>query len=526
VLAGATPFGDTVIRAVAGRLGRQRGRVHDCCRVLDSAQDLAAGLGPALSAALHVQSAAPQGAPPLVLLACAAAELGGTDGLGAVAAAARREFRRSRLAGEVGLCVYAGPVAQRLPADDTLRALEGFPCDFTLVATDTDGAGRRLHEADAVAAAGLFLSYLVTSDRLQGLVSPPPGPGTDRARSFAFGIARLDLGEDRARRVLCEALRERVFERFFGDGPAAPAAPPPGGPLAPHRLAGLRLGGQGALGILEASLALAVDDSARELLQARAREVAEDTRRALEALLPVRVEPRPGWWARLVAWLRRLLARVRRITAPPPAPPGGPRPAGRPGTAVAADLVEAEKWRFRIAKIRRALRPEGETPGMAPLFETVLADLPEVRARLVGRCLPDVEETAWQLARDLPLPEVLAGGQDLGAVMARLDAACARALRLDQRPRLIRLDDYRPLLPGIAAAARPLFPGTGSGARRLALVPADLRETFDAGDCEAVTGGDGEVVCCLVQAGVSLVDLLCEGDDDGGIGERRAPQAG
>jgi hypothetical protein len=523
VLAGTTAFGDKVARTVVRHLERLLGRVPDSFQVLDSGQDLAALLGQALSAALHVRhTSTPLGAAPLVLVVCAAAELSATDRLRTVAAAARQEFRRSRLDGDICLCVYAGPVGQDLPSDDLLRDLQGFCCDCQLIATDTDGGGRRLLEEDAAGAVGLFLAYFVATDRVQDLVARPPDRGPGRARQFAFGVGRLDLSEDQVRRMLCSTLRGQVFELFFGDPDNGEVAVVPEGPITASSLAGLCLAPRGGLQVLERALGPAITTTSGDLLQIRMGEVAEETRRALAALLPLR---KATWWGRLVAWLKRLFAWLRRrLGFAPSLGPNELRPRTPSSAVLIARLVELEKLHLRIAHLRSALQPAQETPGTVP-FEGVLAEVLEVRQRIVQRCLPDVEELAWQLSRSLPLPDFLAGGQALGPVLAGLEAACEQALRLEQRCRLVHLDDYRPRLPEMATAVRPLCPGCGRASRRLALVPAHLRATFADGDCEAVIGRDDEVVFLSVQPGISLLDFLREGDHDAGLEQHLSTQA-
>src|SRR5207244_2770328 len=97
----------------------------------------------------------------------------------------------------------------------------------------------------------------------------------------------------------------------------------------------------------------------------------------------------------------------------------------------------------------------------------------------------------------------LAADTSPGTFLARIDEVCERVLSLGQRPRLLRLDDLRPLLDRVAHSVCPLFCGGGAPPSRLVRLPRDFRAVLDLGEYEGVVGNDGEVVFALVQHGVT-----------------------
>jgi hypothetical protein len=298
-------------------------------------------------------------------------------------------------------------------------------------------------------------------------------------------------------------------------------------------LTALQQRANGSLRPVEAAVTHAADWVADRRLEAGLREAGENTYDALQALLPPPAAPppvqRPGFWRRLWAWLCRLWRgfwkwlwfwrrRAVEVTIAP-----SPRPVPLPPRSSAswrAELTAVERHRLQLGRLELTLALElepnpdanrGDTGSDSP-FEWVLGDLPELRDRAVVRCAPSDGELAWALVRALPAATVVGDESHIEALSARCTAVYDGLLKLDRRPRLLTLEDYRAILDRMAEVVGPLYCGAGARVRRLLLLPPRLIHAYDASGYEKTTGADEEIVFLAVQAGITLRSIT-SGED-------------
>ena len=223
VVAALSPFGDKIAEALGRRLGQRYGHLPGSCCLVPSTPDPAERIGLELSEVLDIRNATEDtGIPggdrrrgPLVLALVAACELDDLTGLERFVTVTRREFRRSCLAGTLGLLVYVGSAGGRIPADRLLAGIEEEGrSDIKLVYTDTDARGSRVGEKDAVHAGALFLTYLLEAEVLQESVASLAKGDGGRGRMLTFGVRRADLSE--------AAVRQACAMQPSGPGPRHP----------------------------------------------------------------------------------------------------------------------------------------------------------------------------------------------------------------------------------------------------------------------------------------------------------------
>jgi hypothetical protein len=527
VVAALSPFGNRITTALTRRLERRHGRLPASWRLVDATSHPAGCLAPRLTEVLNVRNA-PDGLTvphygrrrraPWVLAIAAACELDDLAAIERFARAAHREFRRSCLAGTLGLLVYAGSIDNRVPSDALLAAIEADELlNIKLVYTDTDARGSRIGADDAELAGTLFLTYLLESEALQERVASLAAGPAARNRLLTFGVGRVDLSEATLRNTLRRRLRDRARAILFPpDGvPSCWSAAP--GSIDLPTLTTLQRSANGSLRPVETAIEHTAGRLAEHWLGALLRETGETTREALLALIPPPLVPRPGFWRRLWTWLCRCWRRLGRflgfwrqthgeaVSAPDDNRPGSSLP--RSSTAWRSELTAADRQRLQLGHLALALQADPDADRAATPegpFERVLGDLPGVRDQNLAQCVPSDSELIWSLSRALPTTELLGAGSSPEALRDRMDSVCDRLLKLDQRDRLLKLQDYRGVLDRMAETVAPLFCGAGARAGRRILLPARLLHAYEVNGHEKAAGADEEVVFLTVQAGITL----------------------
>jgi hypothetical protein len=136
----------------------------------------------------------------------------------------------------------------------------------------------------------------------------------------------------------------------------------------------------------------------------------------------------------------------------------------------------------------------------------------EIQEVAVARCAVGRPELERVLAEAFPPSVVLADADSPAALRSRFDLVCERVMQLGQRPRILRLDDYRTVLDRAAEAAEPLLCGGGPLAR-LALIPPRLAAAYAPAGHEVLEGREEEAVFVALHAGASL-RFLSTGEGD------------
>jgi hypothetical protein len=548
VVTSLSPFGDQIVARLARGLEQRHGCLPGSCQLLSSTPDLATRFGQALTEALNIRNAhagralmdgrTPYGAP-LVLALAAAAELEDLAVLDQLAKLARSEFLRSCLPGTVGLMVYAGPVAGRIPGDAVLAAIQNEALwPFKLAYTDTDARGRRVYEDDAAMAGALFLTYLLEQESIQDWVVTLTQSPDVRSQGglVTFGLGRVDLAEGTLRQSLRRRIRTQARELLYPVEAGWNAEPTVEEPLDLATLTALHQRANGMLCSVGSTVALAADRSAERWLEARLREATRTTLNALRDLIPPPpppVIPRMSFWRRLRAWFLGFLRRIwhrfwawllrmlgfghRPIPMHPTPTDTQPNPPTlRSSASCELELAAAERFRFQLALLAAGLQAGSENreqdPTQANPFELALGDLSDMVDLVFGRCVPNRNELAWTLKEAFPPATILDKASTLETLLARFDATCDGILKLNQRSRWLRLEDYRGVLDHVAEVVGPLFCGGGSRPRRRVLLPARLASAYEASGYETHAGAEEEVVFLTLQTGITLQSLF-NGED-------------
>jgi hypothetical protein len=530
VVAALSPFGDRIVRALSRRHELRHGGLPDSCRLLGSTPDATSRLAHALTEALSIRNAPdglalrdgwPRQRPPLVLAIVAAGELEDLAAIERFAQVARREFQRSCLAGTIGLLVYAGRVGNRAPDDAILAAIEAEEqFHIKLVYTDTDASGWRIGEGDAKAAGALLLTYLLETETLQDRVATLASSQSPGNRLITFGIGRVDLSEAALRRALRRRLQNQAREILFPPVGNAFGSPPAPGAIDLPTLTALQERANGSLWPIEVAARHAADRSADRWLEALLFDVAENTQKALQALIPPPAVPRLSFWQRFWVRLCRLWRGFWRLICfwrqSDDETVSRQVPSARESSASwQTELIAAERPRLQLARLRLALQPnstDDQDSALDSPFERVLGDQPDLLDQLFARCAPTRGELAWALARALPVTDILNDESRPEVIQARRDEVCDRLLKLDKWPRLLKLEDYRAMLDRMAEAVYPLFCGSGSRVRRLMLLPPRLSQAYEVSGYEKFMGAEEEVVFFVVQTGITVRSLVSDED--------------
>ena len=540
VVAGITPMAEPLAKELGQRFRERWGSIPRPCRLVQLQNDYAAEIGSALTEALNIRhldnpfALAADGAVrrlgPQVVLVAAAAEL--PDGPGPIAqaaAAVRREFRRSGLAGRLVLLLYVGPAGGRLPEEGILEQIEALKqFDHVCVFSDSDARGRRMLPQDAISLAAQFLFYYLTEESIQSFVARLSLPGQAGPRRFAVGTGRIDLAEKVVQNHLRKLTRARLFDHLFDRSVAAARLPAAAGNgrITPQALRSTLLGACGNLTAVGAMARPSSQALADHLLSARLAWTAEITRQAVLAWAP----PAPGkgrsWLAWLIYWLLwpvrlvlGLLGRLWRwLPGRKPAAPAQPPKPGPSPEELLRQLVEVEQICARIKRLELALKPTPQSgpDGAASPLEVALGQVPEIQAA-VQRCLPEIEQLAWRLASTWRLEDLLSEDFDPGKLRQRADALCDEQLRLEQRGRLVRPEAHREFVRRALECVAPTFPGGAGPAGRLVLLPAPVADLFELTGCEKHVGRSDEIVLVVVQPVATMLpfpDNAETGDGD------------